>query len=92
MVWGCFSWYDVGRLQIFENRMTAQVYCDILHDNLKQSAEIIGLGRAFKFQQDNDPKHTARITKVYLEKHEADLLEWPSSHQILTRIEHLWMN
>lgn len=63
MVWGCFPWHGVGHLQIIEGRMTAQIYCNILGDNLKQSAETMELGRIFKFQQDNDPKHTARITK-----------------------------
>lgn len=57
----------MDRLQIIEGRMIAHMYCNILSDNFKQSAETMGLGRTFKVQQDNDPQHTARVTREYFE-------------------------
>jgi hypothetical protein len=35
-------------------------YREILDQNLLQSTQDLRLGRKFTFQQDNDPKHTAK--------------------------------
>ena len=64
MLWGCFSAAGPGRLVKIEGRMNAAKYTEILGDNLIQSARELRLGRRFIFQQDNDPKHTAKATLV----------------------------
>ncbi|KAI3377241.1 hypothetical protein L3Q82_008472, partial [Scortum barcoo] len=51
-----------------EGKMNAAKYRDILEENLFQSAQDLRLGRRFTFQQDNDPEHTAKITKEWLRK------------------------
>ncbi|KAK3522096.1 hypothetical protein QTP70_025274, partial [Hemibagrus guttatus] len=54
---------ETGRLVKIEGKMNVAMYRNILDVNLLQSALDFGLGRRFIFQQDNNPKHTAKITK-----------------------------
>ncbi|KAI3352059.1 hypothetical protein L3Q82_020874 [Scortum barcoo] len=84
MLWGCFSAAGTGRLVRIEGKMNAAMYRDILDENLLQSALDLRLGRRFIFQQDNDPKHTAKITKEWLQDNSVNVLEWPSQS---TRLE-----
>jgi len=58
--------------------MTMAMYCEIL-GNLLPSVRALKMGRGWVFQHDNDPKHTARITKECLCKKHIKVLAWPTS-------------
>ena len=90
MLWGCFSVAGSGRLVKIEGKMNAAMYRDILEENLLQSALDLRLGRWFIFQQDNDPKHTAKISKEWLQDSSVNVIEWPSQSPDQNPVERLW--
>ena len=67
MLWGCFSEKGTGRQFRIEEKMNGAKYREILDQNLFQSFQDLRLGRRFTFQQDNDPKHSAKTTQDWLQ-------------------------
>ncbi|KAI4873138.1 hypothetical protein NFI96_031583 [Prochilodus magdalenae] len=63
MFWGCFSANGPGNLIAVNGTMKKEQYIKILNNNIRQSAEKLGLGNRWTFQHDNDPKHTAKVVK-----------------------------
>jgi hypothetical protein len=78
-VWGCFCATGVGQLCLIKGIMDQEAYLNILEEPMLQSADLHLGGENWHFQQDNDPKHTAKSVK-----------EWPSQSPNLNPIENLW--
>ncbi|MCV6009278.1 transposase, partial [Enterococcus faecalis] len=68
--------------------MNAQLYCDILEENLLTTIEKLDLDREnLIFQQDNDPKHTSKKARKWFEDAEITVLKWPPQSPDLNPIE-----
>ncbi|CAJ0962744.1 unnamed protein product [Ranitomeya imitator] len=89
MFWGCFSAKGTELLHRINRRMDGVMYCKILSGNLLPSTRTLKMGRRWVFQQDNDPKHTAKATKEGLKKKNSKVMEWPSQSPDLNPIENL---
>ncbi len=85
MLWRCFSAAGTKGLIWVEEKLNAPKYRDSLNKNPVQSLQIFRLGRKFTFQQDNGPKHTARVTY-------RQLSECPWVTQPQPCLEYFWKN
>ena len=78
MVWGCFSFAGTGKLHITENKMNSAMYHGILNDDILLSVNDLKLRSVWTFQQDNDPKHTAKDTASWFQRKKVKVMKWPS--------------
>ena len=62
----CMSADGVGNMEYNHGIMNKTVYNKILKKNVKQSAEKLGMLPLFIFQEDNDSKHIAEISKLWI--------------------------
>ena len=68
-----------------KENMNTGFYIDILINNLCPIWR-----EDFIFQHDNDPKHTAKETKMFLSNNGIKTLNWPSNSADLNPIENIW--
>ena len=69
--------------------MNGSMYKEILEKNLQKYATSLGHGQNFVLQHDNNPIHTAKLTKEWFENNGISTLNWPSQSPDLSLIENL---
>lgn len=90
MVWGCMSSAGVGHLHFIDGILDKFGYLDILKKNVKQSAEKLGILEDFALYQDNDPKHTSMLARLWLIYNCPKLIQTPAQSPDINVIENLW--
>ncbi|CAK9796240.1 Transposable element Tcb1 transposase [Anthophora quadrimaculata] len=90
MVWGAIAAAGVGNLAFIDGILDRHLYKSILEKHLQPSVDSLGMGRDWIFQQDNDPKHTARLVKDWLLYYAPRQLGSPPQSPDLNPIEHVW--
>ncbi len=80
----------VGNSVFVDGHITAKMYVSILRANLKTSARKLGLEDRFRFQQDDDPKHTEQFTRKFLLYNTPHRLLTPLLSSNMNVIDNLW--
>ncbi|GBM26206.1 Transposable element Tc1 transposase [Araneus ventricosus] len=92
MLWGTFSWAALGPVVVVEQTMKAANYLNIIADQLHPyMAFVFPTGNGI-FQQDNAPRHKARIVLEWFEEYidEFHLMSWAPNSPYLNPMEHIW--
>ncbi|GBL80825.1 Transposable element Tc1 transposase [Araneus ventricosus] len=89
LVWGCMSASGLGNLVFIDGIMNHALYLNILKDNLKLSAQNLGIGNNF-FYQDNDPKYTPLNVCLWCLYNCLQNLKTPPQSPDLNPIEESW--
>lgn len=89
-VWGWISADGLGICHKIDERLTGNVYRDILENIMLPSVTERFQENNFVFQHDNCPAHTARVVREWFNGQNFEVLPWPAKSPDLNPIENIW--
>lgn len=93
MIWGCFAGDTLGDIYRVPGILNQHGYHSILQRHAIPSGTRL-IGDRFVLMQDNDPKHTCKLCKNYLQKkteeNKLTVMEWPPQSPDCNPIELVW--
>ena len=87
ILWSGAVWL---RQELVDSKLRHDQYIGILQNTMLPSmSDLFGDSHAI-FMHDNDPKHTARATKQWLDSQEFQVLKWLPQSPDLNPVENMW--
>ena len=87
-MWAGISWVGATEVVIFDGTMDAEGYTNILHTGLLPF--IREKLPAHRLMQDNDPKHTSRLARAFMDTERVNWWKTPPESPDCNPIENLW--
>lgn len=91
-VWGCFSAKGFGKLIFISGTLESNQMVKIYSRGLLPSAQkFFGTkDRNWQLLEDNDPKHTSKLSKTWKTQNGVQVIQWPAQSPDCNPIENVW--
>lgn len=91
MVWGCISYFGVGKLYRCTGNVNTAAYQEILNGPLEDTIyEQMLNPDSVIFQQDNAPCHKSKGSMTTIKELGVSILDWPAQSPDMNIIENVW--